>query len=154
MEPVSSLRPASPARFGAYLYTQFCSAFNDNVHFFAIALYLTYTASRTPQEAGRWQAIAGASFVLPFILFSPFAGTLADRYPKRTVLIWTKWLEIIPMVVSFTSTFLPEPVRYYGLILGIFLMETRAAFFSPPKYGILPEIMAPDRLVRANGILQ
>jgi acyl-[acyl-carrier-protein]-phospholipid O-acyltransferase/long-chain-fatty-acid--[acyl-carrier-protein] ligase len=155
MEPVHEPPPASPARFGAYLYTQFFSAFNDNVHFFAIALYLTYTASRTPEEAGRWQAIAGAAFVFPFILFSPFAGTLADRYPKRTVLIWTKWLEIVPMSVSFLSAlFLPTPIQYYGLILGIFLMETRSAFFSPPKYGILPEIMPNNRLVRANGILQ
>jgi acyl-[acyl-carrier-protein]-phospholipid O-acyltransferase/long-chain-fatty-acid--[acyl-carrier-protein] ligase len=33
-------------------------------------------------------------------------------------------------------------------------MEVRSAFFSPGKYGILPEIVAPDKLVRANGILQ
>src|SRR5205085_11975295 len=65
------------------------------------------------------------------------------------------WMEVLPMAVSFVSTMiLPKPTQYYGLILGIFLMETRSAFFSPPKYGILPEIVAPDRLVRANGILQ
>lgn len=152
---MSPPRPASPARFGAYLSLQFFSAFNDNVHFFAITLFLTYTASATPAEAGRWQAICGAAFVLPFILLSPLAGTLADRYDKRTVLIWAKWTEVIPMTVSFASTlFLPVPFRYYGLILGIFLMETRSAFFSPAKYGILPEIVAEDRLVRANGILQ
>ena len=153
MEPVTP-KPATPARFGAYLYTQFCSAFNDNVHFFAISLFLTYTVSHSKEEAGRWQAIVGAAFVFPFILFSPFAGTLADRFEKRSVLIWAKWTEVIPMTVSFVSTFLPAPLQYYGLVLGIFLMETRSAFFSPPKYGILPEIVAPDRLVRANGILQ
>jgi acyl-[acyl-carrier-protein]-phospholipid O-acyltransferase/long-chain-fatty-acid--[acyl-carrier-protein] ligase len=145
---------ASLGRFGAYLYTQFCSAFNDNVHFFAISLFFTYTVSHSREEAGRWQAIVGAAFVFPFILFSPLAGTIADRFEKRTVLIWTKWTEVIPMSVSFASTFLPAPLQYYGLVLGIFLMETRSAFFSPPKYGILPEIVAPDHLVRANGILQ
>jgi acyl-[acyl-carrier-protein]-phospholipid O-acyltransferase/long-chain-fatty-acid--[acyl-carrier-protein] ligase len=154
MDPMNPPAPASPARFGAYLYTQFCSAFNDNVHFFAISLFLTYTVSHTKEEAGRWQAIVGAAFVFPFILFSPLAGTIADRFEKRTVLIWAKWTEVIPMTVSFISTFLPAPLQYYGLVLGIFLMETRSAFFSPPKYGILPEIVASDRLVRANGILQ
>src|ERR1700682_331069 len=99
MDSMAPAPPASPARFGAYLYTQFFSAFNDNVHFFTIALYLTYTASKTPEEMGRWQAIAGAAFVFPFILFSPLAGTLADRHPKRIVLIWTKWTEVIPMSV-------------------------------------------------------
>jgi acyl-[acyl-carrier-protein]-phospholipid O-acyltransferase/long-chain-fatty-acid--[acyl-carrier-protein] ligase len=154
MDPMKPSASASPARFGAYLYTQFCSAFNDNVHFFAISLFLTYTVSHSKEEAGRWQAIVGAAFVAPFILFSPLAGTLADRLEKRTILIWAKWLEVIPMTVSFVSTFLPAPWSTSGLVLGIFLMETRSAFFSPPKYGILPEIVAPDRLVRANGILQ
>ena len=154
MDSMKLPAPAAPARFGAYLYTQFCSAFNDNVHFFAISLFLTYTVSHSKEEAGRWQAIVGAAFVAPFILLSPLAGTLADRYEKRTILIWAKWSEVIPMTVSFLSTFLPAPAQYYGLVLGIFLMETRSAFFSPPKYGILPEIVAPDRLVRANGILQ
>jgi acyl-[acyl-carrier-protein]-phospholipid O-acyltransferase/long-chain-fatty-acid--[acyl-carrier-protein] ligase len=154
MDAMKTPAPAGPARFGAYLYTQFCSAFNDNVHFFAISLFLTYTVSATKEEAGRWQAIVGAAFVAPFILFSPLAGTIADRFEKRTVLIWAKWTEVIPMTVSLVSTFLPAPIQYYGLVLGIFLMETRSAFFSPPKYGILPEIVAPDRLVRANGILQ
>ena len=96
----------------------------------------------------------GAAFVLPFSLFSPMAGTMADRYEKRTVLIWAKWTEVIPMSVSLISTFLPAPIRYYGLILGIFLMETRSTFFSPAKYGILPEVVPLDRLVRANGVLQ
>jgi acyl-[acyl-carrier-protein]-phospholipid O-acyltransferase/long-chain-fatty-acid--[acyl-carrier-protein] ligase len=154
MDIMSAPTPATPGRFGAYLYTQFCSAFNDNVHFFAISLFLTYTVSHTKEEAGRWQAIVGAAFVAPFILFSPLAGTLADRFEKRTILIWAKWSEVIPMTVSFVSTFLPAPWSTYGLVLAIFLMETRSAFFSPPKYGILPEIVAPDRLVRANGILQ
>jgi acyl-[acyl-carrier-protein]-phospholipid O-acyltransferase/long-chain-fatty-acid--[acyl-carrier-protein] ligase len=154
MNTMSAPSPATPARFGAYLYTQFCSAFNDNVHFFAISLFLTYTVSHSKEEAGRWQTIVGAAFVAPFILLSPLAGTLADRFEKRTILIVAKWAEVIPMTVSFVSTFLPAPFQYYGLVLGIFLMETRAAFFSPPKYGILPEIVAPDRLVRANGILQ
>jgi len=155
MEAMTTVRPASRAGFGAYLYTQFFSAFNDNVHFFAISLFFTYTVSRTPEEAGRWQAIVGAAFVAPFILFSPLAGTLADRYEKRTVLIWAKILEVIPMTVSFASVlFLPAPLQYYGLVFGIFLMETRSAFFSPPKYGILPEVVPADRLVRANGILQ
>jgi acyl-[acyl-carrier-protein]-phospholipid O-acyltransferase/long-chain-fatty-acid--[acyl-carrier-protein] ligase len=154
MESVSSPRPASPARFGAYLYTQYFSAFNDNVHQMTVSLYLAAASGAHESEGGKWQSLVQASFVLPFILFSALAGSLADRYSKRSVLITAKWLELVPMSVSFLSTFLPIPLRYWGLIFGVFLMEVRSAFFSPGKYGILPEIVAPDRLVRANGILQ
>ncbi|HEV3029968.1 MAG TPA: MFS transporter [Planctomycetota bacterium] len=151
---MSSIRPASPARFGAYLYTQYFSAFNDNVHQMTISLYLAAASGAHEGEAGKWQSLVQASFVLPFILFSALAGSLADRYNKRSVLIASKWLEVVPMTVSFLSTFLPAPAQYWGLIFGVFLMEIRSAFFSPGKYGILPEIMPPDKLVRANGILQ
>lgn len=154
MEPVSSPRPASPARFGAYLYTQYFSAFNDNVHQMTVSLYLAAATGSHEGEAGKWQSLVQASFVLPFILFSALAGSLADRYNKRTILVAFKWLEVVPMTVSFLATFLPQPAQFWGLILGVFLMEVRSAFFSPGKYGILPEIVPPDKLVRANGILQ
>jgi len=154
MEAMTTPHPASPARFGAYLYTQYFSAFNDNVHQMTVSLYLAAASGSREGEAGQWQSLVQASFVLPFILFSALAGSLADRYNKRSVLIAAKWLELVPMSVSFLSTFLPTPFRFWGLILGVFLMEVRSAFFSPGKYGILPEIVPPDRLVRANGILQ
>lgn len=154
MDPMTPPRPASSARFGAYLYTQYFSAFNDNVHQMTVSLYLAAASGSHEGEAGKWQSLVQASFVLPFILFSALAGSLADRYNKRNVLIAAKWLEVVPMSVSFLSTFLPTPLRFWGLILGVFLMEVRAAFFSPGKYGILPEIVAPDKLVRANGVLQ
>jgi acyl-[acyl-carrier-protein]-phospholipid O-acyltransferase/long-chain-fatty-acid--[acyl-carrier-protein] ligase len=160
MEPVTdphgdpASRPASFARVGAFFYTQFCSALNDNLQQMAIALYLARSFGSAQGVAGRWQAIVGAAFVLPFILFSPLAGSLADRYEKRSVLIASKWLEVIPVIASFLSTYLPTPSRFYGLVLGVFLMETRAAFFSPAKYGLLPEVIPRAGLVRANGALQ
>jgi acyl-[acyl-carrier-protein]-phospholipid O-acyltransferase/long-chain-fatty-acid--[acyl-carrier-protein] ligase len=153
MEPVTP-PPASRARFGAYLYTQFCSAFNDNVHAMAIGLYLAKASGSSETEAGLWQSVIGAAFVVPFILLSPLAGSLADRYNKRTILILAKWTEILPISVSVLSTFLPPPAQYVGFVVGIFLMEVRAAFFSPAKYGILAEISHPDRLVRSNGVVQ
>src|SRR5690349_3680346 len=130
MDIMSAPTPATPARFGAYLYTQFCSAFNDNVHAMAIGLYLAKESGADETGAGLWQSIIGAAFVIPFILLSPLAGSLADRFNKRTILILAKWTEVIPMTVSVLSSFLPTPAKYYGLVAGIFLMEVRAAFFS------------------------
>ncbi|HVR87306.1 MAG TPA: MFS transporter [Planctomycetota bacterium] len=151
---MSSARPASPARFGAYLYTQYFSAFNDNVHAMAIGLYFAKASGSNETDAGLWQSIIGAAFVVPFILLSPLAGSIADRYNKRTILILAKWIEILPISVSVLAAFLPPPAQYIGFVAGIFLMEVRAAFFSPAKYGILAEVSRPDRLVRANGVVQ
>ena len=40
------------------------------------------------------------------------------------------------------------------LLIGLFIMAAQAAFFSPAKYGIVPEMMPDADLSRANGLLE
>ncbi len=42
---------------------------------------------------------------------------------------------------------------FAGLFVVLFLMGTHSAFFGPSKYGILPEMLRPRDLPRANGII-
>ncbi|MBI4245253.1 MAG: MFS transporter, partial [Planctomycetes bacterium] len=142
----------SPKNLSAFLYTQFFVAFNDNMHYIAVAVYL---AGLSKESASAWQAFVSAAFMAPFILFSPLAGSLADRFNKRSVLIISKWFEVVPMSVSlFASLALEPPLQYWGLVAGVFLMEVQSAFFSPAKYGILPEITEEQNLIKINGILE
>lgn len=141
------------AGIAAFLYTQFALAFNDNLHFSIIAIYLAGVSSTELGSAG-WQTIVAAAFMAPFVLFSPIAGAVADRFSKRRVLIVSKWFEPVPITVSCISSLLASPYRESGLVAGVFLMELQSAFFSPAKYGIVPEIVAHDRLVRVNGLLE
>ena len=43
---------------------------------------------------------------------------------------------------------------YTGLLVVMFLMGTQSAFFGPAKYGVLPELVGHDRLVRANSWIE
>jgi acyl-[acyl-carrier-protein]-phospholipid O-acyltransferase/long-chain-fatty-acid--[acyl-carrier-protein] ligase len=90
-------------------------------------------------------------FILPFLLFSGYAGQLADVYSKRTVLVVTKSLEIVAAGLGLFAFMAGHLNLMYAVL---FLIALQATFFSPAKYGILPE-MLPDRdLSRANGILE
>jgi acyl-[acyl-carrier-protein]-phospholipid O-acyltransferase/long-chain-fatty-acid--[acyl-carrier-protein] ligase len=40
------------------------------------------------------------------------------------------------------------------LLVVLFLLATQATFFSPAKYGILPEAVGPEQISRANGLLE
>ncbi|MBE7559460.1 MFS transporter [bacterium] len=136
--------------FSAFLLTQFLGALNDNIYQMVIQL-LAARWTQTQQEASGYVAAALGVFVLPFLLFSGFAGYLADVKSKRTVLIATKSLEIVAMLLAFLAFFSGSIAVMLGVL---FLMATQSAFFSPAKYGILPE-MLPDRdLSRANGLLE
>src|SRR5262249_2370631 len=96
-------------------------------------------------------SIASTIFILPFLLFSGYAGQLADVYSKRTVLVVSKSMEIGAAALGLVA-FLSGHLQLTYAVL--FLIALQATFFSPAKYGILPEIL-PDRdLSRANGVLE
>jgi len=66
------------------------------------------------------------------ILFSVLAGSWR-RYNKSSVLIAAKWL-VVPMSVSFMSTYLPGRAALLGLHPGRFPDGVRSASLSPGKW--------------------
>lgn len=141
--------------FWALIATQFQGAFNDNLYRFVIVFYMIHhyaTVNGVKDEAKSMAFTASATilFSVPFLLFPGLAGALADRYSKRTVIVSTKVWEILVMAFALAAFFQPSPVILFTLL---FLMFTQSTFFSPAKYGILPEMMPERHLSWANGIL-
>jgi acyl-[acyl-carrier-protein]-phospholipid O-acyltransferase/long-chain-fatty-acid--[acyl-carrier-protein] ligase len=129
-----------------FLWTQFLGAFNDNV--FKIVVSFLAMESLGPING---VAIVGAVFIVPFLLFSGYAGHMADVHSKRQVLVWTKVLEIVAMALAVPALL----TGHMGLLLTVlFLMAAQSTFFSPAKYGIVPEMVADEDLSRANGLLE
>src|SRR5204863_792226 len=124
-------------------------AFNDNLFKIVVSLLAVRLASGA--EAARNLSLVSAIFITPFLLFSGYAGQLADIYSKRTVLIVTKSLEIATALLAFVALVFGRLEITFAVL---FLFALQATFFSPAKYGILPEVL-PDRdLSRANGLLE
>jgi acyl-[acyl-carrier-protein]-phospholipid O-acyltransferase/long-chain-fatty-acid--[acyl-carrier-protein] ligase len=132
-----------------FLWTQFLGAFNDNLFKIVVSMLAVHLVASG--RAGRELSIVSAVFILPFLLFSGYAGQLADVYSKRTVLVVSKSLEIVAATLGLVAFLFGHLQLTYGVL---FLIALQATFFSPAKYGILPE-MLPDRdLSRANGVLE
>ena len=66
--------------FHAFLWTQFLGAFNDNL--FKIVVSMLAVQMAAGPAAGRNLSLVGAIFILPFLLFSGYAGQIADVYSK------------------------------------------------------------------------
>ena len=131
-----------------FLWTQFLGAFNDNVFKVVVILLAATTPGR---DATRDVALAGAVFIAPFLLFSGYAGDIADRYGKRRVLVTMKIFEIVAMALAIPAL---ASGRFALHMAVLFLMGTQATFFSPAKYGIVPELVPDEDLSRANGLLE
>lgn len=126
--------------------------FNDNF-FKQAAILLAATAQM------EWlQGLATALFSLPFVLCSAWGGWTADKYPKRKVIIYSKYMEMAAMVlgafVFFFAHILPTGLYWAGVVLVIFLMGLQSTFFSPALNGAIPETFPSARVPKINAILK
>ena len=113
--------------FQCFLWTQFLGAFNDNVY----KMIVSVAAVDMAAEKGKWLALAGAVFVVPFLLFAGWSGQLADRFSKTKVLIFTKAFEMLVMTVGIAALI---SGRMEYLLLVLFMLAIQANFFSPANY--------------------
>lgn len=133
--------------FWGMTVTQFLGAFNDNL-FKQIILLL---ALKVAAQDRQWEAMF--VFSAPFVIFSGYAGYLADRYSKRAIIVLAKVAEILVMLGGLAAFLSFGLGGFPGLLVVLFLMGAQSAFFGPSKYGILPEMLRPQDLPRANGVI-
>ena len=119
------------------LVAQFLSAFGDNAILFAV-IALVMQSSELPN----WYIPALQSvFILAYILLAPFAGPFADQRPKRIVLLLGNLLKAAGALLILIHV---EP------LIAFLLVGAGAAIYSPAKYGILPELVDEQQLVKIN----
>lgn len=138
--------------FAPLFMTMFLGAFNDNFFKSAMVILITFRlAAGTDFSAPMLVSAASGVFILPFFLFSAFAGQLANKYNRSTLVQWIKLLEILVMggaVVGFYTG------SVWLLMFILFMMGAQSALFGPIKYSILPQLLHQDELVGANGLVE
>lgn len=149
MKP-STINPLKHRDFVALLTAQFLGSLNDNLFKMVVSLFAIDAAIQFGGGSA-YLSLASAVFIIPYLLLSGPAGACSDIFTKRTVLVATKLAEIVVMVLA-ASAIVVGCVE--GLIAVLLLMATQSTFFSPAKYGILPELLSGGSLVRANGWME
>ncbi|PIQ34655.1 MAG: lysophospholipid transporter LplT [Zetaproteobacteria bacterium CG02_land_8_20_14_3_00_50_9] len=123
------------------LVAQFLTALADNaILFTAVAMVLSGALD------GDWYvpALQGC-FLVAFVVFAPWVGSFSDTRSKPYVLIVANLVKAAGAGLMLLGS---DPLLAYTVIgLG-------AAAYSPAKYGILPELVHGDDLVRANGWIE
>ncbi|OOE85201.1 MFS transporter [Salinivibrio sp. PR6] len=139
-------------RFLPYFITQALGAFNDNVYKNVLVIMVAFaSADQLPMDATLFINAAAGLFILPFFLFSAFAGELADKYDKALIMRRVKWLEVVIMSSAAVALYF----HAWNVLLGLlFLMGTQSAFFGPVKYALLPQTLNDKELVSGNALVE
>ena len=131
------------------LVSQACGAFNDN--FFKTFLMLFITANAVASERSFYISLTGALLIIPFIIFSPLAGFIGDKFSKKKVSVATRLVE--PFIVLAGSYFVFIE-NIYGMFTVLFCFGIQSTIFSPSKYGIIPELVEHKLLSKTNAWLE
>lgn len=147
-----SIKLLSSQRFRPFFLTQLTGAFNDNLYKNGLTILIAFQAANLSQDDSNTLVnIAAFLFILPFFLFSPIAGQLADKHEKSMLIRRIKLLEIGIMILGAIA-FILENVTM--LIAILFLMGTQSALFGPVKYSLLPQALKPGELVGGNAMVE
>lgn len=133
------------AKFVAMAATFSLGVFNDN--FYKQAVLLLAVGAGHPDMQG----YALALFTLPFIVFAAPAGWLADRFPKRAIVIGAKTIELAAMLAGAAGVC---SGNWWLIFTMLGLMGLQAACFSPALNGSIPELYPATYVAKANAILR
>ena len=101
-------------------------------------------------SAGALGITTGLQF-LPTLLFSPFAGVLADRFAKKTVLNWTQTIMgITALVMGYLA--ITGQIELWHVYLLTFLFGTAAALDVPARQAFVNEMVDPEYMANAVGL--
>jgi acyl-[acyl-carrier-protein]-phospholipid O-acyltransferase/long-chain-fatty-acid--[acyl-carrier-protein] ligase len=138
--------------FIGLLITQFLGAINDNMfRWLVVPIGKSIIEQKYGSESFDVALPAGlACFVLPYVLLIAYAGYLADRFSKRTVIVGCKIAEVLIMILGVIAIVVGD----IGLMFGVIaLMGAQSALFAPSKLGSIPEIVGDGRVSAANGLV-
>ncbi len=135
------------------LASQFLSAFGDNLILMLIlGPFLNQFKAGT--ITGEAQSVANIYYTsllfMPYVLLAPLAGYLNDRFSKNRWLLGGNFIKLAG--TGLVSLGLVFGSAWQGI--GYFTVGIGACVYSPAKYGILPEILPAERLVKANGLME
>lgn len=94
----------------------------------------------------------GAVEILPFIILSPTAGVIADRFDRKTLMLLSDLaraaiLAVLALFIAF------EPSPPIAVIFGAaFSLAAVSVFFSPARGAAVPALVPADKLQVANSL--
>lgn len=132
--------------FNLLIGSQLFSVLGTTIVQFVISLYVLDIT----KSALTFSVIASLS-ILGRLICLPFCGVLADRLPKRNLMLLMDCLYLVLSVGLFLVTRLAEPVTAIGILTVIIGMVS--AFETPVVQSAIPVICTEEEIPRANGII-
>jgi MFS transporter, LPLT family, lysophospholipid transporter len=137
--------------FYTIMAAQFFSSLADN------ALLIAAIAMLVQLEGPAWLTpLLKFFFTISYVVLAFLVGAFADSMPKGKVMFITNTVKVVGCVLILFNEFLRlgSMPAYWMVLIAYAVVGLGAAAYSPAKYGILTELLPPEKLVVANAWIE
>ncbi|MEL6310867.1 MAG: MFS transporter, partial [Pseudomonadota bacterium] len=98
-------------------------------------------------------------FFIPYLLFSLVGGWLADRLPRKWLMLGCDEFRGAVLLVSWwallgaTGSAALDEAYHWRVCVALFLVGAAAATFNPARNAIIPQIVPPHQLQAGNAVI-
>src|SRR5262245_51657036 len=129
---------------------------NYRLYFFGQLVSLTGSWMQTTALAAlafeltkqsRWPALITAAQILPTFLFGAWGGSLADRWPKRNLLLWTQGaLLVLALLLAVLVLIEPVPWQLLAVTLAAGIVQ---AIDLPARLAFVMDMVGREDVINA-----
>lgn len=93
--------------------------------------------------------IAFALRLVPYLIFAPIGGWLADRFPKKQLMVAT---DLIRTVFALLPLFVKDVGDIWIIWLSMFLLSAGEALYVPARMSAIPLLVRKEHLLKINSL--
>ncbi|MGZ5060481.1 MAG: MFS transporter, partial [Usitatibacter sp.] len=137
--------------FYTIMAAQFFSSLADN------ALLIAAIAMLVQLDGPAWLTpLLKFFFTISYVVLAFLVGAFADSMPKGRVMFVTNTVKVVGCALILFNEYLRigDIHAYWLVLLAYAVVGLGAAAYSPAKYGILTELLPPEKLVVANAWIE
>ena len=124
---------------------QLCSQFGDRLTQLVLVGLAASRASGSTFTLAKVMVMTS----LPALLVGPFAGAYVDRWDRKRTMIVCDLIRVAAIAALPWLALAPSRIPLY---LDIFLLFAVASFFVPARLAMIPDLVPPERLAKANAL--
>lgn len=124
------------------------SLIGDGLYLVAVA-WQVYDLSNTPSAL----ALVGLAWSIGLALFLLTGGVVSDRFDRRRVMIAADLVRAAALV-AIGALALSGELEIWHLVALVLVYAAGEAFFGPALGAIIPDLVAQERIVEANALVQ
>jgi MFS family permease len=128
---------------------QFVSRVGDGLYSLAAVWLVLQLTDNNPLAS----SAALAFQLLPVLLFSLVAGVLVDRWDRRLTMAMADSVRA-PLVLAVPVLYATGRIEVWHIYAVSFVLTSIGRLFTPARQALLPDLVAPGQLVRANSVAE